>query len=753
MRTLESASDSRWTSTRAVLAVACILLLTTSIAGCSQKDSGGSAPSAWSRVGIGTADEQVLAGAATTFVATRATQGAAAARQALVDSLNHNYPGVTHAELGRDGTTIALRFSDGRMGAINTNPRMSPAETYDPTTMRQAFESGSPRAARRAARFALRGAGGQRSPNPAVTAARWGLSGAHSPTAFTRFAPHARKVLLLSASGGSYMADDDTALFDYMKAYLVSECGWAAADVDVKANKIADSYGTLDFEDFFRLKDYGLIVIVARSLDWDVPSDPNDWNSPRVAHYWVQVGDANGYNWRHDPAHGGGGAERIDVQAEITRGRIVEASETPLEGGTPFNFYMRDDLWQEQMNGNLPGSVVVLLSPHGYAARELFGLRQASSFASWTDSLDTQTALDAAWLPLFMAQHDEPDLGAILNSALPQTCGASSFEIWPGNPSLVYLPTWADVSTSRSPSGTQTVRVSATYVSSEVMSPDRTPIEDVPSAVKNFTGMVPNQPLRFLAQALNASGSVLAEAHVDTVLRTGNNDVALAFAAQPSGLTLAVSALTVDTRSVSDVTLTAAVRDEQGHPIAGRQVRFSRVPALGSIVGTNPATTDASGNASVTIHSDVLPPQGTLTVNMIALDLTSSKADTVAVRYCDNGKYIVWLAGTADEEQFWQVPGGDFFVSGVDLRRSINGDGPYGTGSWSGPSTQSFPLPGYYSDGDVIKFHVRPRALGVAGSIGPLYIHVYNCFTHHVNSIGTVAAPTSGENTFTITVP
>jgi hypothetical protein len=270
--------------------------------------------------------------------------------------------------------------------------------------------------------------------------------------------------------------------------------------------------------------------------------------------------------------------------------------------------------------------------------------------------------------------------------------------------------------------------------------------------VKNCTGLVPHQSVRFLAQALNSSGSVLAETHVDTLLASGRNDVALAFPAAASGVSLEASTLRVNSANPADVTLTAAVRDESGAPIAGRQVSFSQNPAAGTIVGANPATTNASGIATVVVHTEYLVPDR-IAVAMIARDLTSSKADTVSVEYCKTNRYSVWLSGTADPAAFSTAPAGTFNVSGVDLRLSVNGASRYGIATMGGPTHAPFSLSNNFTSGDQLVFYVIPTAMGMPASIGPLYVHVFNCFTHQVQGGSVIGVAPNTEGTLTVTIP
>jgi hypothetical protein len=738
------------TASRLVLAAA----LSTLIAGCGGKH-GVVTPSAGTTVGLPTADQQALDGAASWFADHRAG-GVASARRALVDSLAHGWAGVARAELARDSTTIVIGFADGFTGALNTNPALAAGSAYDPTAMRNALNGTQPLHVERAARVNL--------PASAHVTARADLS-ARRPAPFSIRgrttardialfqAPQSRKVLLIDSSNGSLSADANTPLLDYIKAFLVNHHGYSASDIVIRTNLLADNYGSLNFEDFLRVKDYGLIVILARSIVWDAPNNPDDWSSVRENHYFIEVAERVGYNARHQPG-GGGGAERFDVQAEIRKGRVIPTSELNTSPNAPTYLYMRDDLWSEQLDGDFPGSVVLLISPHGDIATSVFALHQARSLSTWTDSLGTQPAADGLWMPLFMAQGNVSDVEAADNGYVPAHYGASDFTVWPGGRTKVYLPTWADVSTASAPTGTQTVRVNVTYASGDVMLPEASVLEDLPSAVKNFRSMVPAQSVRFLAQALSSSGTVLGEVHVDTLLRTGRNNVALTFPLAASGLSLEAGATSVDATSPANVTLVAAVRDGQGNPIAGRQVQFSQVPAAGTFVGANPATTNASGLATIVVHTEAfVVGVDAVRVSMIARDLTSSKADTMAVDYCKSTRYSVWLSGTGDVATFNTTPAGTFSVSGVALLRIVNGDGPYGIATMAGPTHAPFALSSLYTSGDHLQFVVRPTAAGMSASIGPLYVHVLNCLSHHVYGGGTIGVAPNTEGTLDVTIP
>jgi hypothetical protein len=138
---------------------------------------------------------------------------------------------------------------------------------------------------------------------------------------------------------------------------------------------------------------------------------------------------------------------------------------------------------------------------------------------------------------------------------------------------------------------------------------------------------------------------------------------------------------------------------------------------------------------------------------MIARDLTSSNADTVAVDYCKSTRYSIWLSGTADEGTFNTAPAGTFPVSGVDLRLDVNGGGPYGIATLSGPTHPPFGLSGLYTSGDHLQFVIRPTAAGMPASIGPLFVHVLNCMSHHIYGGATIGVAPNSQGTLDVTIP
>jgi hypothetical protein len=483
------------------------------------------------------ADQAVLDNMTMNYAQARRTKSAMEARADLVTALQ-NTAGVAEARLFKDGHTVFVKFTDGFSGGINTVEGFG--QKYEGYTTGIPATGATSKAAKCVGNDLLR--------SPASDQAWKKVFKAGDKVKI----PRSKKTLFMGA-GHEDFSDLDTnaartGVFDILKDVLTGK-GWSDGDVDIKYNKAEDNYSTLRFEDFFNLKDYGIIIIFAHgSVDWN-ETEPGNPLSPVEKYYFIQVTGFDVFNSyhpmdSHDAFVAQYGAGEFDLMDEMKKGRILllhHVSTDPTAKHSVSYFYMREDLWQERMNGDLPDSFVYLLSCYGWNGQDSFAARKAGNFLGWDNVVTTNPGVKAAEILYFMAGKNMSDLeGFNENGILKQSVYletdkdnktmqyVANLHLWPDTGSL-YAPAWADVSTLNPPTGTRTVLVRVAYTDTTLPAPNPGQVQDIASSVKNFVDLVPGQEVTFSVQALDGTGKVLGETKMTTKLNAGKNTVALDF--------------------------------------------------------------------------------------------------------------------------------------------------------------------------------------------------------------------------------
>ena len=314
-------------------------------------------------------NREALDEASAAFMTLLETHSVDDARTELLAHLPNHY-GIVRAELCADGYTIWVDFADGQVAAIAIDDVFSMSEQNAKSAM-PVIRS----------RFADDGS------RPAAATPSWQRTLRALPDGLAHY-PASREVLLMSAAAETF-AGQDLELFESIRDILIDEYNWAPGDITIKRNELVDEYATLNFYDFFRLGDYGVIVILAHSIfrdepppsPVDTPSDvvtpPEDNSDPfnfgfRVAgdylrYFYIQVGAEWADPTDSDPFDFGFRVfndASFDVTEEMRRGRIVLVDKIDV-----FNrshrayYYMREDLWAEQVE-ELPNSLVYVCAPN-----------------------------------------------------------------------------------------------------------------------------------------------------------------------------------------------------------------------------------------------------------------------------------------------------------------------------------------------------------------------------------------------------
>ncbi len=310
----------------------------------------------------------------------------------------------------------------------------------------------------------------------------------------------------------------------------------------------------------------------------------------------------------------------IDLELETAGGRLLIVSHASPDTATirPY-YYMRDDLWKENI-GTLPNSLIYLASPSGYAdpdetwpdvgadddaadsadddtdpfnfgfkridrssfktadsgAGLIFEGTDAGTVLAWTGAVDTQAALDAAWLMALMAGRNESDREvwnsgdirrAAAKAGVPRRSGVSPPD--PGTAdgsdpygfgfkgilrdtstaadesgeyyaklalhsktedAFLYLPTWAEITAlDPIPDGTATLAVEVDYTSADNPVLDPSSFSGDVDETFTFDGLIPGQEVTVVVQALDSAGALVSEFEETLTLQSGGNDIEASF--------------------------------------------------------------------------------------------------------------------------------------------------------------------------------------------------------------------------------
>lgn len=496
--------------------------------------------------------------ASESYFTLRDTMSADEARAKLVDDLNANSNGSLDAELCTDGYTIWLNFHDGQVAAVNTAEMFGAEEGADSAKRDVAYDASSARELR--------------------TIAQWPAGPVQTPAS--------RKVLLMSPASESF-AGADTEVFERIADELTGEYEWDARDITIKSNELADDYSTLNFYDFFRLGDYGVIVILAHGIFRDAAppgplatpppnsSDPFDFGfrvrSDTVRYFYIQVGAEWSDPTDSDPFDFGFRVideSDFDVTEEMQKGRIVLVNQLDIFKRTHRTYYyMREDLWAEYVE-ELPGSIVYVCAPNEYRSPPAdvvqppannadlfnFGFRViaegdetarrtsvltnhgAASVLGWDHLVPGRSALNAVQIVTDMAAGKFSDIQALAQASYDTVVHVvTGIDSWDAEFALqtqaveedrnTFLPTWADVSFAQTPTGTVTTTVQIEYEDTSVPLPGVTLVEDIPNSVHELEGLFPGVRATFTAKALDGSGRELDSRDKSVTLQTGGNSV------------------------------------------------------------------------------------------------------------------------------------------------------------------------------------------------------------------------------------
>ncbi len=156
---------------------------------------------------------------------------------------------------------------------------------------------------------------------------------------------------------------------------------------------------------------------------------------------------------------------------------------------------------------------------------------------------------------------------------------------------------WVRLDATRYPADTKSVRV----VSDDDNAPG--PFTLTPGGSTEVYGFGVDDLVNFTAEALDASGNVIASRSETVVIACGENDVSLDLMNYGIIVSADPAVIAADGREKSSITATLRywqagdTTTPTGRPVAGKPVQFGTT--LGSLIGTNPATSNANGQATI----------------------------------------------------------------------------------------------------------------------------------------------------------
>ncbi|HOW70719.1 MAG TPA: Ig-like domain-containing protein [Phycisphaerae bacterium] len=223
---------------------------------------------------------------------------------------------------------------------------------------------------------------------------------------------------------------------------------------------------------------------------------------------------------------------------------------------------------------------------------------------------------------------------------------------------------WVRFEATRSPPGTASIRV----VSDSANAPG--PFTLAPGGSTEACGFRVDGVVHFTAEALDASGGLIASQNVTATIACGENAVPLDLVNY--GIIVSADPNKIAANGVEQSEVTATLRYLQpgdkitpsGPPVVGKQVQFDTT--LGSLSGANPAVTDSNGQVTVQLSGTA---DGLATVVAFVTEDTKEGQCTVQIGNANLGDYLFVNYGGAGQ----QLPGSHGVVGAVVKDSSGNG--------------------------------------------------------------------------------
>lgn len=422
----------------------------------------------------------------------------AEARQLLLEKLNNETTGVEKAELGVDGYTIFVTYSDGDFGGI---------DTFEPN------ESSSPPS------------------GTSFSALNGGYNNVNNyknEISFDTFAESTKKITAGSKKVlilGPCYYDYDTEPFEESVDYF-KDHNWADEDIVMKVvdgRSWDANYGNLKPDDFFDLSDYGIILYTGHG---GVHCYENFNEDNIYLQFCFITNDSYAVypylkTWKDD--------DKLMVLEERTK----------YEGGKEIDWYrtaVRADALREKL-GTLPGSYMHLSTCFGAHFSKVFLDHGAKMFLGWTWKANGDYA-DGNMMNLnrLMLEDNCNLYGAYMDDTIirSEDFFDNYFNIYSSGDSEAeaknfYFPAWVDLTVTGIPSGTS-------YIKSSVYDSSHSLIGGVQDIVNYGASQIKCENLQAIlapateevtveVKALSSIGSELSSGEQNLALDAGSNSL------------------------------------------------------------------------------------------------------------------------------------------------------------------------------------------------------------------------------------
>jgi len=426
------------------------------------------------------------------------------ARNQLLEKLN-NTEGVETAELGLDGYTIFITFSDGDFAGVDTYEQ-DEIIPYEP-------ETNTPQ-------FSILNNEVRRSPSYNHDSRNLGGVSFNSYTEPNKkITPSSKKILILGPCYYDFNTEPFQESIEYFKDH-----GWTDDDivkkvVDYKSGLVYQiDYGALKPEDFFDLEEYGIIFYTGHGITHIY----NNFNEDNI---YLQFCFITNETYTSNP----------DIKKWKDQRKILVFKEhTQLEGDEEVDWYttcIRADVLREELK-MLPDSYMHLSTCYGAYFKDVFLDNGAKMFLGWTDKTNGDIA-DENMLDLNKLMLDS---NYCLNDAYNDDkiqrlidWPYSEFNIYTDETSAenFYFPAWLDLMITSIPNETDYLRSSVYDTNSDLIREidDKLEFSSTQIISDGLANLLldPAEEIRIEVKAFDSSGQELASGKCTIMLDAGAN--------------------------------------------------------------------------------------------------------------------------------------------------------------------------------------------------------------------------------------
>jgi len=489
-----------------------------------------------------TIDSNILHTAYADYDVLRNSMNASDARAALLETLKNETVGVEEAELGVDGSTIFVTFSDGDFAMVDTfevneEPAQGTGFSYpiggevqsdDYLEKNTMFFDTVPS---ETSGYTPRNIPGKTNYDLIIV-------GVNNKTTCT-----SKKVLVLAPCYWEFKKQPTDACISLFK-----EHGWSDEDITLKLVKENPTDPNFDCnfltpEDYFNLEKYGIILFTGHGAIKAFKNFEED-------NLYLQFCYADNASFLKNPLlQQWKDAKTLRIAHEYRAGKGNSSRYI-------YDTFIRADLLRQKI-GTLPSSYMSFATCFGSFFNEMYLEKGAKIFLSWDKSVEAYHA-DANMLAMVqnMLENDVRVYDAYLNHSV-----VKSYDIWdPGNPvrGLIpaypptqsssflkvnfymypdphndsvsfsyYFPAWVNIHAKAIPEGTSSLRIIISDNKSKILSQGDIPVGSgqTESEIHDVGGLCFPASERYILEvkALSATGGILSASNFSATLLSGEN--------------------------------------------------------------------------------------------------------------------------------------------------------------------------------------------------------------------------------------